>query len=187
MGWGWELSGKKNEEPIWKCCILTLGGGYQGIHDYWNLSKWVHFTVCQLYFSKKKKSIEQERSWVKDSMVSWRCCLEQLQREDGGRSADVMGAVRECSQWCPHVSVQLEERPLVKGTKSEGWGLRSIDKAQNRMLQLERGFSWDEWTHFESYASWLADGDHWPGWGLAGHGEWKRTVLPKSTLQMGHG
>jgi len=39
---------------------------------------------------------------------------------------------------CPNVSVQLEERPSVKGTKSEGWGLRSIDKAQNRMLQTIR-------------------------------------------------
>ena len=83
----------------------------------------MHFTVCQLYFSKKKKSIEQERSWVKDSMVSWRCCLEQLQREDGGRSEDVMGAVRECSQCMSSCLSTAGRETLGEGDKKRGLGL----------------------------------------------------------------
>ena len=46
-----------------------------------------------------------------------------------------MGAVRQRSLGMSSVSEQPEERPSVKGRKSEGWGLRSMDRAQNRMLQ----------------------------------------------------
>lgn len=70
-----------------------------------------------------KKGIEQERSGVKDSMVSWRCCLGQLQREAGARSEAVMGAVCECSQWMSsHLSTAGRET-LSEGDKKRGLGL----------------------------------------------------------------
>ena len=165
MGWGWELSGKENEEPIWKCCILTLGGGYQGSHDYWNLSKWGHFTVCQFYFSKK--GMKQERSWVKGSMVSWRCCFEQL------RVKLWWARCVSAPRGCPQSQNSRRRDPQWKGerVRDGAWGAWT-ELRTGCYRESGRGFSWDEWTHFESYASWIADGDHCPGWGLAGHGGW---------------
>ena len=81
------------------------------------------YVNCISVKKKKKNGIEQERSWVKDSMVSWRCCLEQLQREDGGRSEDVMGAVRECSQWMSSRLSTAGRETLGEGDKKRGLGL----------------------------------------------------------------